>query len=57
VSSIAYSLFADSDKGYQVRLIKRSIFIMLAIRATDETIIMFPPNAIHAIIVGLACIG
>ena len=57
MSSIAYSLFADSDKGYQVRLIKRSIFIMLAIRATDETIIMFPPNAIHAIIVGLACIG
>jgi hypothetical protein len=56
VSSIAYLLFADSDKGYQVRLIKRSIFNMLAIRATDE-IIMFPPNAIHAIIVGLACIG
>lgn len=56
VSSIAYLLFADSDKGYQVRLIKRSIFIMLAIMATDE-IIMFPPYAIHAIIAGLACNG
>jgi len=54
VSSIAYLLFADSDKGYQVRLIKTSIFIMLAVIATDE-IIMFPPYEIHAIIVVLAC--